>query len=357
MVTSVEEVFSYVSQGVFYGLDVAKKMHGNVNVFQKTAQIGAAVITLLKPHTYQKDRGYTLLWSASEVINSTRILQDFGNWCFPISADKIDEEAVVKSFFDFYAAKKKENEKLCDETQALVSIRAGVAEQLKMKKPLQNPATLRNYIAARLNKREEFKDIIDFKEVQIPKEKENSEIPKENSEIPIQISWFYKTSPYSELANVVWVIVNIGSTVNNLIQANIIPKAKLTAITASLGKNRIYNHAFIWVKNVSLDQCLVGLVFTGVLLSLVDAVTSLKNDTLKKTKVTLKENNLNTEKVDDEKAIKQAKWNRITYAADLLFYGTLFTHLSKPFKHGETIVASLCILSRGIGVISVYKNL
>lgn len=135
--------------------------------------------------------------------------------------------------------------------------------------------------------------------------------------------------PFLErLNNMTWTVVDLGCILLYARGWGFIDTAKWAE---GIGQTQ----GFQWVKNQNLDSWVVGFVSVGFLLKLLEAIRKLEDEAM------------------TPQSKRQARWDRVTSFAELIYYGSIFTNLIGKTSFNEVKLQWLAIFAKSLGLLSI----
>jgi hypothetical protein len=289
-----------------------KDFRDNPEFFQKVCQVAHASLQLIMIR-YSEAASLSRLSSvfvAANMHDFYSFLKQPRQWFCPISAETIDENKVLKSLTNVVSNQidvKKLVENVRDDTLKSV-LKAQLEEMAAHSDAYHSAEDFKRVLYAHLKKTETFVYLrFDLDELEI---------------------CLRHTSLAERLKNVTWTLLDVGCIAFYFKEWKLLDTAKLAE---RIGQFR----GLHWIKNQSLGTTLIGLVFTGFALKLFEAVRKLEDEAL-----TQQEKN-------------QARWDRVTSAAELVLWGSVYLNLIGRTKIDNVYIQCLAIFAKSLGLISI----
>lgn len=290
-------------------------IRNNPDFFQKMCQVAYASLQLIEAH----NPGMTYL-SRFQFALGTYLMHDFYSmikkpyqWCFPVRADTIDENAVLASLTQVLQAQ------LDPLGQYNTTEIAHIAK-----------SALKTRLELMARTDDGFKNAKGFKDVlenQIRAMHSPSFSLTTVTLAPIEVT-LKSVSIGERLTNYNWTLVDMGTVLTFFREWNFVDTAKWA--------DRIgHIRGFQWVNSNSLDAWVVGGVCTGFSLKLVEASRKLWY----------------VKMTDNDR--RQARWDVITSVVELTFYSPLFLNLVGKTAIANSTLQWFAVGAKSLGLISL----
>jgi hypothetical protein len=340
-----------------------RDFRNNPEFFQKVCQVAFASLQLI----IMRYPGAASLSRFSFAL-ATANMHDFYNflkfprqWFYPITAESIDENAVLDSLVETLYREYNISDESDDEDDLVANereiddvdkrddddmlidckiVRNVESEDIESSSdddddkydPLRN--IVRGCLQAQLEKmaanNDAYRNVEEFKQVlQKRLQKVNSEDFNFSNVRLDDVKIFLRHTPLIEkLTNFVWTLVDIGCVGLYSQGWNLIDTAKWAE---RMGQYP----GFQWVKNQTLDTWVVGLVCAGFALKLLEASRKLQDEAL-------------TEEERD-----RARWNIRTSKAELIYFGIIYLNAIGQTDIANKNVQWLAIFAKSLGLLSI----
>lgn len=303
-----------------------KGLRGDADCYQKVCQAAYASFQLMMiNHPAPAFFGnLSNVVSAVSMHDFYRFVKQPRSFFFPVTARTIDENKVLREI----------NLAVINQLQNPLG-KEPVTLSEQDKQNIQN--TVKDCLCAQLESMDQHDDAyrsVDEFLVKVNVPLANAEIEDDLPALmavhsPDSNSIFLRQSPPLEkLMNVTWGVVDIMTPTFMLKEWKLLDTAKYAEQVGQIP-------GFQWVKNQSLEVCLIGGVCAGYALKILESFRKLSVEAL-----------TNQEK-------RQARWNAVTSVAELAFFGSIFMNLIGKTKINSVHLQLLALGAKSLGVLSI----
>lgn len=310
-----------------------KELRNDPDFFQKVCQVAFASLQLIMMNyssTVARTRLSAIFFNTAGMHDFYRIIQYPRHLLFPVNAEVINEFNVLEDLTkclenqDVFENLGEDDEISQEDINALSNvIEKCLEDQLELMIAHNDAYRSLDEFIGQIKKRLEAQDIegFDFSEIDL------SELNETNPEYNVS-AWIRLVPTLEKITNLNWAVVDALTIAWWAKEWKFLDTAKLAS---NIGQYR----ALSWVQNHSLEYWLIGLVCTGFTWKLLEAARKLRDDAL----------------TTEEK--RQARWNVVTSAAEIAFFGTIFMNIIGKTQINNAYVQLLAIGAKSLGLISI----
>lgn len=307
------------------GILKLKEMRNHPDIYQKIGQLAHSSLQFMMmmniaPGAKLAELSVAIA-GAVGMHDFYRVVQYPRHWFFPVNAESIDEDVVLKDLVSYLIASVPVGKPVPHEGELRAVVQQCLKAQLELMADKDDAYRNLGEFIGQLEKRLRKEDQDWFVESGFSglKQSEEYDLTK----------WFRHVPTLEKITNISWVVADVLANAWWLgVAWNIV---NLDKCAETIGQYR----AFAWVKNQNLETCLIGSVCVGFAWRLLESVRKLRDEKLS----------------DIEK--RQMEWNTVTDATNLVFFGAIFTNMISQTKINNTWILALSVGARSLGLLSL----